>query len=80
MRALGVLLAVVALAAAACGGGTSTQGTSPETTTTTTEPPPADGKQRPQAPPIDGTTLDGETVSLADFRGKPVLVNVWSSW
>jgi cytochrome oxidase Cu insertion factor (SCO1/SenC/PrrC family) len=78
--ALGVLLAIVAIAAAACGGGTSTQGTSPETTTTTTEPPPGNGKQRSEAPPVDGTTLEGETVSLADFRGKPVLVNVWSSW
>ena len=39
-----------------------------------------------QAPPgeppntLTGTTLDGETVSLADFRGTPVFVNVWSSW
>jgi hypothetical protein len=31
-------------------------------------------------PPIAGTTLDGKRLSLADFRGKPVLINVWSSW
>ncbi len=30
--------------------------------------------------PLAGTTLDGEAISLADFRGKPVFVNVWSSW
>jgi hypothetical protein len=38
------------------------------------------GASRPAAPPIEGTTLDGERISLADFRGKPVFVNVWSSW
>jgi len=29
---------------------------------------------------FEGETLDGERVSLADFRGKPVFVNVWASW
>ena len=29
---------------------------------------------------LSGETVNGETVSLADFRGKPVFVNVWSSW
>lgn len=29
------------------------------------------------APPIVGQTLDGETVSLADLRGSPVIVNFW---
>ena len=29
---------------------------------------------------LSGTTLDGDAVSLADFKGKPVFVNVWSSW
>ena len=32
------------------------------------------------APEISGTSLDGETISLGDFRGRPVVVNVWSSW
>jgi len=32
------------------------------------------------APALCGTTLDGKTVSLADLRGKPVLVNYWASW
>jgi hypothetical protein len=30
--------------------------------------------------PIAGTTLDGKRLSLADLRGKPVVINVWSSW
>jgi RTX calcium-binding nonapeptide repeat (4 copies) len=32
------------------------------------------------APPLEGTTLDGRRLTLASFRGRPVLVNVWSSW
>ena len=30
--------------------------------------------------PIAGVTLDGKRLSLADLRGKPVVINVWSSW
>jgi hypothetical protein len=33
-----------------------------------------------QAPPIAGVTLDGKRVTLASLRGRPVLINVWSSW
>jgi hypothetical protein len=29
---------------------------------------------------LEGETLDGTAVSLADFRGTPVFVNVWASW
>ena len=35
---------------------------------------------REPAPPVEGTTLTGDRVSLADFAGKVVVVNVWGSW
>jgi hypothetical protein len=37
-------------------------------------------EQRPQAPDITGVTLDGKRVALSHFRGRPVFINVWSSW
>jgi hypothetical protein len=71
-----VRYAVVILALAllpGCGGGTSEQGSPPP------QAPPADTNAA-SAPRIEGMTLDGERLSLADFRGRPVFVNVWSSW
>jgi cytochrome c biogenesis protein CcmG/thiol:disulfide interchange protein DsbE len=32
------------------------------------------------APDITLTTTDGRTVSLSDYRGRPVIVNFWASW
>jgi thiol-disulfide isomerase/thioredoxin len=40
-----------------------------------------DISQRGSAPPKDMfTTPDGKPVSLAAFKGKPVLVNLWATW
>ena len=61
------------LAAAACGGSGKESASSPP-------PPAATTAERVAAPAIAGTTLDGEPVDLADLRGRPVFVNVWSSW
>lgn len=36
--------------------------------------------QRTEVPDLSGTTLDGDSVGLRDFRGKIVVVNVWGSW
>jgi hypothetical protein len=38
-----------------------------------------DAKRRP-APALAGVGLEGQQLSLARLRGKPVFVNVWSSW
>jgi hypothetical protein len=37
---------------------------------------------RPAGEPVEvaGRTLAGEELSLAEFRGTPVFVNVWASW
>ncbi|OPC82512.1 redoxin [Embleya scabrispora] len=38
---------------------------------------PADRKM---APAVSGKTLDGKDISLAEFKGKVVVLNVWGSW
>ena len=75
MRAFGILLALCALVAAGCGGSTMDEAMPPAETT-----PAAEAAKRPPAPRIEGATLDGDRISLSDFRGKAVFVNVWSSW
>lgn len=32
------------------------------------------------APPIVGETVSGKTVSLSDYRGKPLMLYFWASW
>lgn len=32
------------------------------------------------APDFTLSTLDGQQLSLSDFRGRPVMVNFWASW
>lgn len=36
--------------------------------------------QRPAAPQVAGTTLDGERLALSDLRGRVVVLNAWGSW
>ena len=35
---------------------------------------------RPPAPSLSGTTLEGERLDLADYEGKVVVLNFWASW
>jgi thiol-disulfide isomerase/thioredoxin len=37
-------------------------------------------KDRKPAPAVQGTTLDGKALKLADFKGKITVVNFWASW
>jgi thiol-disulfide isomerase/thioredoxin len=32
------------------------------------------------APPLQGSLLNGQSVSLQSFRGQPVLVHFWATW
>jgi hypothetical protein len=41
---------------------------------------PSGAAERQKAPPLTGVTLEGKRISLAQFKGRPVLINVWSSW
>jgi thiol-disulfide isomerase/thioredoxin len=36
--------------------------------------------QRPAAPPVAGTTITGQHLSLSQFRGDTIVVNFWGSW
>ncbi|WP_424644497.1 TlpA family protein disulfide reductase [Embleya sp. AB8] len=40
----------------------------------------AKAADRTKAPKVTGKTLDGKDISLADFKGKVVVLNVWGSW
>ncbi len=35
---------------------------------------------RPAAPEVSGPTVDGQQLSLGDYKGKVVVLNVWGSW
>ena len=39
-----------------------------------------DAADRAPAPTLEGTTLDGETISTEKYAGKVLVVNVWGSW
>jgi hypothetical protein len=63
------LLVVLLVVLAACGGGTDDDDAARTA-----------GAESPRGVEMEGTTLDGERLSLAAFRGKPTFVNVWASW
>jgi hypothetical protein len=77
VRTIALAVAAIALAAlvVACGGGRDEE----TVATPTAEEAPRQPVRDP-APAIEGVTLDGERISLAGFRGRSVLINVWSSW
>ena len=39
-----------------------------------------DTKSHPPAPAFSLTDIDGKTISLADYRGKVVLLDFWATW
>ena len=76
LPAIGVAL-FASLSLAACG--------SSDETAAPPEPPArieaqAPTNDREPAPVVTGESLSGDAIALGDFRGRPVLVNVWSSW
>ena len=71
------LLALLAMAAVAGCGSETDEAAAPSATVTES---PAQETSRERAPALSGVTLDGDAITLDDFRGRPVLINVWSSW
>jgi ABC-type glycerol-3-phosphate transport system substrate-binding protein len=69
MARLALLLASL-LVLTACGGGSGERGSPATATDAAAEP----------GLSLGGQTLDGESLSLDQFRGKPLYVNVWASW
>ena len=78
MRSFAVaVLALLAMAAVAGCGAETEEAAAPSATVTEST---AQETSRERAPALSGVTLDGDAITLGDYRGRPVLINVWSSW
>ena len=75
---LALVVALCALATVGCGGSSTEPAAAPDAPPAGTEP--ATSPLRAPAPSVEGTSVDGKPISLADYRGQAVLINVWSSW
>jgi hypothetical protein len=75
---LALVVALCAFASVGCGSSSTEPAAAPDAPPAGTEP--ATSPPRASAPSVEGTSLDGMPVSLADYRGQAVLINVWSSW
>ena len=74
-----VLCATAIIALAACGGSTTTPGANERSAPESGTPESESGTGAP-APDFSFETFEGETFSLAEQRGTPVVLNFWESW
>lgn len=77
LRRRALLAAVAALVPAACSGqksGTTVYGVGDASIRV------IDASSRVAAPSLSGSTLTGTRLSLADWAGQPVVINLWGSW
>lgn len=78
MRVLGAVALVSLLALTGCASGsTAAPSQTSALSVGTTEFAPS---QRANVSLVEGTTLDGKQLQLADYAGKVVVLNVWGSW
>lgn len=75
--AIAVAILIVGVIAAN-GGDNSDTGSKASRSAAPTEK--SESADRDPAPNISGETLDGKQASLKDFRGKPVVLQVFASW
>lgn len=75
-RLLPLLVVLVVLASGCNAPGTGATGFVPGTGGITV----LKADQRHKPGPISGTTLEGNHVSLSQYAGKVVVINVWGSW
>ena len=94
MRGLTAVLVLALVGAVSCSSENPTRGTASNQTTAdpgtspATKPPqarPSDTESEPQtpanpAPDFSVESFDGQTFSLAEQRGTPVVLNFWESW
>ncbi|MEU9305255.1 TlpA disulfide reductase family protein [Streptomyces sp. NPDC048269] len=78
--AAGCILAAIGLAGTDAGGAGAAAGPASAAVRGADTATVVDSGARPAAPLLAGEDLDGEPVSLAEFRGHVVVVNVWGSW
>lgn len=77
MRSIGAVAALIILTAMAATGASGENEAAPERTQIGEFVP---SSQPTVAPEIRLTDAAGETVALADFQGKLVLINLWATW
>lgn len=73
---LAALFTTLAVAIAACGGDAADGGTD----TSSDAPTAATSPSGPTVPDIEVDDFSGETTSLSDHVGRPLVVNFWASW
>jgi thiol-disulfide isomerase/thioredoxin len=74
---LGVLLTTT-MTIAACGGGDGDD--DGNTSTPTTSAAPGVARVGEPVPDVSWFTFDGANASIADYEGRPLVINFWASW
>jgi len=78
---LPVILTLVLLVTSCSAGSEPPDGKSPAAPDGKSPTAPVEGTQvGNQAPDFQLQNVDGQTVSLSNLRGKPVLINFWATW
>ncbi len=75
LRLLASMVILSGLILAGCDGGTEPQPSQPDGNPAAAAP-----KEGAPAPEFELLDLEGKTVSLSDYKGKPVMLNFWATW